>query len=289
MINPYKRLDVFKCKSFRHAKFDNRVSAYHVLKVKKCYPQGCIYFKWYCELLNKGKTCKRGYKHVGKKCFGCKYYYDEKIHNQPLLNISEAEYNEFLDGMDEFKDWLDSINQKYIDNEGKILSVKPALIKTIQNNSSRLNLNGYFIHFNEAFIDRVHWEDHCYAFIFPDFQKRYQFAPGDRIDFRAKIELDQGRLVFKKMNSVNFLQRSGKHSWENSEALVAKYTTLAFNNQPTKCLQCRHGMLIDVIDKSLPQWERSRELICLKSVTNPKDCIYHIEEKLVDMIDSCPD
>ncbi len=289
MINPYKRSDIFKCKSLGHEKFGHKVSSYYVLRVKKCYPQGCLYFKWYCQLLNKGKTCKRGYKHVGKKCFGCKYYYDEKINNQPVLTISENEYNEFLENLDEFEDWRDSINQKNISIEGKIKTVKPALSKTIQNESSRLRLNGYFIHFDEAFIDRIHWEDHCYAFIYPDFQQRHRFAPGDKIDFRARVELDNGRLVFKKINTIEFLEKSNKRTWDSTDALIARHTAFQFDNQHQKCLHCQYGMLIDVTDKSAPKWERSRELICLKSVTNSKDCIYHIEEKLVDLIESCPE
>ncbi|MBC8185955.1 hypothetical protein H8E88_33140, partial [candidate division KSB1 bacterium] len=288
MINPYKRSDIFKCNSSGHEKFGHKVSAYYVLRVKKCYPQGCLYFKWFCQLLNKGKTCKRGYKHVGKKCFGCKYYYDEKINNQPVLTISEVEYNEFLDSMDEFEDWLDSINQKNLNIEGKIQTVKPALSKTIQNESSRLRLYGFFIHFDEAFIDRIHWEDHCYAFIYPNFQQKYKFAPGDKIDFRARVELDNGRLVFKKINSIEFLEKSNKRTWDSTEALIARHTAFPFDNQHQKCLHCQYGMLIDVTDKSAPKWERGRELICLKSVTHPKDCIFHIEEKLVDLVESCP-
>jgi len=288
MINPYKRTDVFKCKSYGHEKFGHKVSAYHVLRVKKCYPQGCIYFKWFCHLLNKGKSCQRGYNYVGRKCFGCNNYYDEKINNQPELIVSPAEYNKFLEKLDEFEDWLDTINQKNIDIEGTILTVKPALIKTIEPNSSRLRLSGYFIHFEEAFIDRVHWEDHCYAMVFPDCHRRFLFASGDRIEFRAKIELDHGRLVFKKMNSVNFLDRSGKQSWKNSDSLIAKYTTFSFADQPEKCLHCQYGMLIDVVDKSQPEWHRGRELVCLRSVTHPEDCLFHIEEKLIERLEMCP-
>ena len=102
MRNPYKRLDIFRCKYYNHAKFDYKVSAYHVLRVKNCYPQGCLYFKWHCKLLNKGQSCIKGFQHVGKKCFGCKHYYDEKVNNQPELLISEEEYHFFLDELEEF-------------------------------------------------------------------------------------------------------------------------------------------------------------------------------------------
>lgn len=287
MINPYKRLDIFKCKSLGHAKFENRVSVHHVLRVKKCFPQGCIYFLWRCKLLNKGNSCPKGYTHVGRNCFGCKEYFDEKIHNQPILLVNQNEYEEFLDELDDFEDWLESIHGKFAEIKGTILTIKPALTKIIHNQSSHLNLNGYFIHFDEAFIDTVHWEDHCYAFIYPDMQERFKFAPGDTIEFRSKIELDQGRLVFKKLNSIEFDYRSENPTWSNSHALVLKHTIFPFDHQPKKCQQCDQGVLVDVIDKSRPRWERSRELFCLKSFPDPEVCYYEVEKKLVEETDHC--
>jgi len=289
VINPYKRQDVFKCKSSGHAKFENRVSVYHVLRVKNCYPQGCIYFLWRCHLLNKGKSCIKGFKHVGRKCFGCRHYFDEKIHNQPLLLLSEDDYNYFLDELDEFEDWLESINNRYLDFQGTIKTVKPAFTKIIHHQGSHLKLNGYFIHFDETFIDTVHWEDHCYALIYPDQQERFQFAAGDKIEFRAKVELKEGRLVFQKLNNIEFLDRSGNLTWSQSQALVVKHTTISFTPQPTKCLHCDQGVLVDVIDKSRPQWERSRELFCLESFPGPDVCYYAVEKKLVEEINQCPE
>jgi len=289
MTNPYKRLDVFKCKSIGHAKFEHRVSVHHVLRVKNCYPRGCIYFLWRCQLLNKGQSCHKGYRHVGRKCFGCKHYFDQKIHNQPVLLLSENEYRDFLEELDDFEDWLDSLKDKQINIRGKIQTIKPALTRIVHQQSSHLNLRGYFIHFDEAFIDTVHWEDHCYALIYPDQQERFQFAAGDEVEFRARIELDQGRLIFKKINSIEFLDRSHQPTWTKSQALVVKHTTISFDRQPTKCLQCDQGVLVDVIDKSLPQWEHSRELFCLKSFPDPALCYYKVEKKLIEEIDHCPE
>ena len=289
MINPYKRLDVFKCKSLGHAKFENRVSVHHVLRVKNCYPQGCIYFLWRCHLLNKGQSCTRGYRHVGRKCFGCRHYFDEKIHNQPILLLSDDDYIHFLNELDDFEDWLDSINDRYLDIQGTIKTIKPALTKIIHHQGNHLKLTGYFIHFDESFIDTVHWEDHCYALIYPDQQERFQFAAGDKIEFRAKVELKEGRLIFQKLNNIEFLNRSRKPTWSKSQALVVKHSTISLNNQPTKCLHCDQGILVDVIDKSRPQWERSRELFCLKSFPDPDLCYYTVEKNLVEEIDHCPE
>lgn len=288
MINPYKRSDVFKCKSSEHAKFEHHVSVYHVMRMKNCYPQGCLSFRWRCQLLNKGQRCLKGFNFVGRKCFGCRYYFDEKIHNFPTLLLSQEQYSQFLNELEEFEDWLETIQNKHLEIQGVVVSVKPGLTKIIHQHGSHLVLNGYFVHFKEAFIDRTHWEDHCYALIYPDQQERFRLAPGDKLEFRAKVSLNEGRLLFKKINGVEFLHRSNKPTWTNSQALVAKRTTIAFDHQPTKCLHCDQGMLVDVIDKSSPQWERSRELFCLKAFPNPELCYYQIEQKLLESIDQCP-
>lgn len=288
MINPYKRLDVFRCKSAEHAKFEHQVSVYHVLRVKNCYPQGCLSFRWRCQLLNKGQRCIKKYHFVGRKCFGCRHYYDEKIHHHPSLLLPPDQYSQFLNELEEFEDWLESIQDRQMEIQGTVVSVKPGLTKIIHQHGSHLELNGYFAHFNDAYIDTAHWEDHCYAILFPDQQERYQFAAGDKLEFRATVALNQGRLVFKKINRVDFLHRSQKPTWTNSQALVAKRTTLAFDHQPAKCLHCDQGMLVDVIDKSRPQWERSRELFCLKAFPRPDVCYYQVEQKLVESIDECP-
>lgn len=288
MKNPYKRLDIFCCKYDGHAKFDYKVSAYHVLRVKNCYPQGCLYFKWRCQLLNKGQNCVKGFQHVGKKCFGCKYYYDEKVNNQPRLLISEVEYNTFLDELEEFEDWLETIKGKDIEFCGTIQSVKPRFTKIINLDKSFINLEGYLLHFNEVFLDRIHWEDHCYAIIYADQQQRYKFAPKDELEFKCRIGVDQGRLIFKKVRAIDFRFKSNEKTWTNSEVLVVKGTATFFENQTAKCLQCDKGVLIDVIDKSSPHWERRRELYCLKSFPSPEVCHYAVENLLAEIQQQCP-
>ncbi|NOZ62578.1 MAG: hypothetical protein GXO74_12985 [Calditrichaeota bacterium] len=287
MKNLYKRLDIFKCKSLGHQQFKNRVSVYHVLRARKCYPQGCIYFQWKCKLFNKGKSCARGYRFVGRKCFGCKHFYDEKINNQPALQLTDEEYSSFLAELDNFEDWVRETDHHKLDIEGEIVSVKPALMKTIQHKSSRLTLSGYFIHFSETFVGRTHWEDHCYAFVYPDQQKRFQFAPGDRFEYRATVQFERGRLVFKKLHRIEFVERSGRPTWTSSQALVTKFTVVSLNKQQNKCLHCRYGVLVDVLDYTRSTRQKRRDLMCLKSVQNPEDCIFHLEDQLIELAEQC--
>ena len=287
MKNPYKRMDIFRCKYSTHAKFNYKVSAYHVLRIKNCYPQGCLYFKWRCQLLNKGQSCSKGFQHVGKKCFGCKYYYDEKVNNQPELLISETEYQNYLDELEEFEDWLATIKGKYAEFWGIIKSVKPLFLKIINSDKSFINLQGYLLRFDDVFLNRFHWKDHCYAVISADQQQRYRFAPQDDLEFKCRIELDNGRLIFRKIRAVEFRVKSNEETWTNSNALVAKGTATFFENQAPKCLHCDKGVLIDVVDKSAAQWEKRRELYCLKSFSSPEVCYYKAEGLVEEVEEEC--
>ena len=124
IINHYKRHDIFKCVHQSHVNFEHRVSVYHVLKEKQCYPEGCIYFNWRYRLLNKGKSCPRKFKHVGKNCFNCKDFYDEKEIFKPELLLSEEEYQIFIRKLNQFEDWLEELRGKDIEFSGIINSLK---------------------------------------------------------------------------------------------------------------------------------------------------------------------
>ncbi|MBN1153514.1 hypothetical protein JXB12_01195 [candidate division KSB1 bacterium] len=276
MTNPYKRHDIFKCKHESHARFDYKVSAYHVLRVKNCYPEGCLFFKWKCELLNKGKSCPRKFSHVGKKCFGCKHFYDEKINFHPQLQVSDEEFHDFLEELDEFEDWLDSIRGRHVDCWATIRAVKPRFRKIYTSKESSISLDGYILSFSDAYIGTTHWEDLCYALIYADQQERFRFSAGDEIEFFCRVGLADGRLVFNRLRSVEFLHKSHEETWTNSKSLVARGTATLFKEQPAKCLHCRSGVLVDVLDKSAPHWVRRRELYCLESMASPDLC-YKVE------------
>ncbi|MFQ6115065.1 MAG: hypothetical protein ACE5NG_13455 [bacterium] len=179
MINQYKRLDVFKCNYPSHARYENRVSVYHVLKDRKCFPQGCIYFQWRCQLLNKGESCVRGYSHVGRKCFGCKYFYDEKINNQPQVSLREDDFKIFQEELRDFENWLEEIKDKEINFCGVIDSVKPRFQKLLFGTKSEVKLQGFILTFREGYIGRVHFEDFCYGVIGKNQQSNHKFSPGD--------------------------------------------------------------------------------------------------------------
>ncbi len=125
LVNQYKRQDVFRCSHKAHFRFEKSVSVYHVLKEKKCFPEGCIWFLWKCHLLNKGNSCPKGYQHVGRNCFSCKNYFEEKINYQPEILLNEEQHKRFKQELEEFEEWLNTSAGKWVEFSGEVFSVKP--------------------------------------------------------------------------------------------------------------------------------------------------------------------
>ena len=129
MRNQYKRLDVFRCRLQSHDSFAGRVSVYHVLKVKRCLPEGCIWFDWRCRLLEKGGACRKGYHFPGKNCNGCRYYYEEKVHKVPEVLLDRDSYRNFQAELEEFEDWLRENLGRRLEVFARVSQVGPQLTK----------------------------------------------------------------------------------------------------------------------------------------------------------------
>ncbi len=272
MRNPYKRTDVFQCRFEGHQKFSNRVSAYHVLKEKECYPQGCIIFKWDCRLKNKGKRCIRKLKYVGRLCEGCTYYHDEKIQYQPELLVSEMEYEHFLQELEDFDDWFEEKRQREVVFGGTVDSVKPGFEKKVFGKKGQLRLNGYLLIVKNGFIGYETFEDRFYVMISPHQQDRLKLSAGDQFEARGYLYMHRGRLVVEKVRAMEFEYRSKAQTWTNSEALVTRLNATQFPNQPEHCIHCPHGALVDVVMNQNNHINKKRELYCLKGMETPENC-----------------
>ena len=280
MKNPYKRTDVFTCHYARHAAFAHQVSAWHVLGARRCYPQGCLEFRWSCALLNKGKRCSRGYNRMGRLCPGCAHYRDEKIHYQPRITLSPAEYALFQQDLAAFDEWVEENQGREREISFRIDSLKPRFHKQIDVHGARLHLHGYLLIAREGFIGLDAFEDYFYAAISPQQQERLALAPGDEMDARAAFTIDQGRLLFPRLRAIEVMSRSGAETWHNSSALVARQSALALPRQPDKCLHCPQGALVDVIDRSNGQERRRRELLCLEGMASAEACYFQVRQQL---------
>ena len=286
MRNCYKRMDVFRCSNPAHVKFDKKVSVYHVLKVKNCYPNGCVYFLWRCQKLNKGEACPRRYEHVGRKCFGCKFFYDEKVNNQLELVLQDGAVEQFWTELQDFEDWLQEIQGRTFSIFGEVKSVKPRFEKRLLGTKSSLKLRGFLLVFDDCYIGNIHFEDHAFAIVNIHLHKRLQFVPGDRLEFQATVKEDRGRIVFEHLRGIEFEKKNSGNVWTESEARVALSTATEFPEQPEKCFYCEHGALVDVLANTAEGEQCHRRLYCLESIADPQQCYVRALETLSD--DGCP-
>jgi hypothetical protein len=280
MINQYKRRDVFRCSHKAHFRFEKNVSVYHVLKEKECFPEGCIYFLWKCHLLNKGNSCPKKYQHVGRDCFSCKHYFEEKIMHQPELLPDEEGYRKFKLDLEEFEEWLQGTMGKWVEFSGTVNSVKPHFRKIRYGAKDALSFSGFLISFKEGYLDRVFFEDHIFVTVSRITQQNLKFAPGDEVDFKARLRTDRGRIVLERIRYVEFLHKEKGNSMSLSQALVAKNTAKEIDCQPEKCMMCENGCLLDVVEKTDKSSPIKRHLFCLAGVDNPEECIYHGVKKI---------
>ena len=280
LINQYKRQDVFQCGHKAHFKFEKNVSVYHVLKEKACYPEGCIYFLWKCKLLNKGHGCPKGYQHVGRNCFSCKSYFEEKILYQPEILLDEEQFEDFQRELEEFEDWLQSVVGKRIEFSGTVNSVKPHFKKKRLGSKEILSFPGFLISFKEGYLDRVFFKDYIFLTVSRRTQENSEFAKGDKVEFEAILRTDKGRIILEKIRHVEFSEKKSQVTWNSSQAVVAKNTGTELDCQPERCLACENGCLLDVVEKDGERSKSGRHLFCLTGVTDPEECVYHLAKKM---------
>jgi hypothetical protein len=280
MINLYKRTDVFRCNQEAHRNFNGRVSVHHVLKEKACYPQGCLYFYWRCVLLEKGQRCIQGYGHVGKKCIGCTYYADEKVHLQPTLLLKPDDYERFLDDLEQYETWLEGIRYKRKSVSGRIQTVKPWFEKIVQPGEGHTRLRGYLLVLKKGFIDTQSFDDTFYIRVSESLMRSFRFVPKMKVDMNGEMRLDRGRLVLVHPGKVDILSRGWGFPWTKEKALVAVRTATRFTDQPETCLACPWGALADIVDKSEAEERRFRQLYCLKGVAQPEGCYVKMARRI---------
>lgn len=276
MINQYKRSDVFRCNQDAHKRFDGRVSVYHVLKEKKCHPEGCLYFLWHCALMEKGQHCVRGFNFVGRECKGCSYFMDEKIHLQPTVLLDSASFSQFLDDLDSFESWIEDIAYKRVNVAGKIDSVKPWFEQFIESGRSRCKLRGYLLVIKEGFIGLTAFHDAFYVRVSEALMKNRQFRPGMQLELNGELREDRGRLIIHFPKQIEIQSKGTGQAWTRENAIVAVKTATLLKEQPDQCLECQWGALTDVHADRGKESERFRYLYCLKGISNSEGCYIHV-------------
>lgn len=280
LINQYKRQDVFRCSHKAHFHFEKNVSVHHVLKEKKCFPEGCIWFLWKCKLLNKGQSCPKRYQHVGRDCFSCKNYFEEKILYQPEIVLNPEEYKKFQTDLEEYEEWLENTLGKWVEFSGKVHTVKPHFRKIKYGSKEILDFPGFLISFREGYLDRVFFKDNIFVTVSRKTQQNLKFAKGDEVEFKARLRTDKGRIVLERIKYVEFLHKEEAVPGSLSQALVAKNTGTEFDCQPEKCMMCENGSLMDVVEKTVDNSSIKRHLFCLVGMDDPEACVYHLVKKI---------
>jgi hypothetical protein len=277
--NIYKSKGIFTCKHPTHEKFDFEVSPYHIFKQKNCFKSGCVEFLWQCRVDTKGKKCPRGYKHVGRNCFSCKYYHEEKICRMPAANIDNESLEQFLKDLDEYEYWLSTVENKRIKFSGQISAVFPSIIKIINDGRTSTRLNGFFIKFDRGHIGYDLFDDSVYLRVGSRFLKNHRPSPGDEIECEAELKNDRGRILLTRPSHVELDRNGGEPVIDYSRALVGKTTGAIVADDSKLCRDCPYGALLD-IEVISPREKRYRRFYCLRGVEHAYTCPIRLEKIL---------
>lgn len=281
--NLYKARGLFVCKHPAHEKFDFEVSPYHVIKQKDCLGKGCVEFLWRCNIGNKGKKCPRGFKHVGRNCFSCKYYYEEKICRMPEAMVDNEKLEQFFKDLEDFEYWLSTVENKRIKFSGVIFGIHPSLLKTIDNNRISTRMTGFLIKFESGHIGYDLFDDVIYLRIGNTFMHRHKPAPGDEIEFEAELKNDRGRMVMIKPTHVEIVKNGAEQVIDYSKALVGKTAGAVVTDDTRLCRECPYGALLDV-HIIQPKENRFRRFYCLRGVEHASTCPIRLE-KILNQLD----
>jgi hypothetical protein len=274
LINQHKRLDVFRCIHDAHHRFGSRVSVWHVLKARQCYPGGCVYFRWHCAKLERNLPCPRSFTYVGRLCHGCTHFLDEKMSNHLEQLLDEKEERRFRRDLEEYEFWLERHRGREVTFYGEVFSVKPKVVRTMHPSGGVENrLDGFLVSFLEGYIGYTHFQDPIYLALDLVGQRKARLAPGDTFQCQARLTTDRGRLVLRRPRGFDFDQRSGAPVISEAEARVAVRTANWFRLQPEKCLACPHGILADVRDRRGASEKHYRRMACLEGVEAPLECV----------------
>jgi hypothetical protein len=184
--------------------------------------------------------------------------------------------------------WANGKKGREVNCSGRLKAVKPRFIVNCHHGRSQVSFKGFLLIFQELFIDLTLFEDTAYALLSPSQQSRLHLSDGDRLDFRAILRLNRGRLILDRVHGVEIEEKAGTESWTVTEAKQALLCGHVHDHQYEKCLNCLYGCLIDVNEAEIPSLpdHKRRKLFCLKGVPDPTYCIVQAREEL-HQVDYC--
>ncbi len=267
--NLYKA-DVFHCGHRLHKHSERGTSAWHILKYKKCYPDGCISFNWKCRLFDQRRKCHRNKKHVGRECFSCKFFYEEKNVFQPEATMTDKEMREFQSDFVEFEEWVDQLTGRRTEVRGRIGRIMPHLVMR-GDRGQHVFGNGILLYFPDGIFGYDRFVDPFYAIASTGVYERARVAAGDEIDFKGVLQVDRGRFVFRRVGGIEVVNSNGNDPVPASRLLQSRFTGSVIEGQPGKCLRCVHGLLVDH-DVSDGRSRPRRFMYCTKGIADYRYC-----------------
>lgn len=219
---------------------------------------------------------------MGKDCFTCKYYYEEKICRKPEALVDPETLKKFLDDLKDYEYWLSTVEGKRISFSGTVTTVYPSFVMTIDNHRSSVRMNGFLITFARGYIGYDLFDDAIYLHIGKKFLAKWQTVPGDELEFKAEFTCDRGRVILFRPTEVEIVKNEGKPVINYSKALVGKITGAIVKDDIGNCQKCPFGALLDV-EILRPKRNSYRRFYCLRGVEYSKDCPVRLEQKLISV------
>ena len=278
--NLYKAA-LFTCHHPAHKQFAYQVSPYHVFRVKKCHESGCVEFLWRCRTFEKGQSCPRGFKHVGRGCFSCKQYHEEKVSHFPETDLSDDQLREFIDSLRQYQGWLEEMDGKSVEFAGIIDFVTPHLMMNLEARRTSVIMDGYYISFDKGQLNRDFFDDRIYLKISGNFLERHRPSPGDKFDLTAYFTESRGRIILRKPTNIEIIHNGGKSDINRSRALVGRATGCIISGPIDDCKRCPFCSLVDIADSSRRQPALYRRFYCLRGVSESENCPVRLEKLLI--------
>ncbi len=282
--NIFKMSGVFRCHHPTHKQFDYAVSPYHLFRVTRCWPEGCVEFLWRCHQFDKGHKCPKKYKHVGRGCSSCKYYYEIKNCNAPETVFDDSQLTEFIRKLREYEGWLESMNGKTVRFSGIIDSIRPRLTLKIGRSGRHLRMEDYFLSFSTGYFGTDLFDDRLYLKITGGFLKRNELAIDDEIECDVIFTVEKGRIILRNPRRVDHTKNGGIQTLTTSNALVGRATGKVITGSISFCDDCQYCCLIDIEDDSRAKPAFYRRFYCLRGIDDPEYCPVRLERLNPDNI-----
>ncbi len=275
--NLYKCPGIFSCRHPLHKQFGYSVSPYHVIKLKKCHPSGCVEFLWRCHALEKGHPCPRKFKHVGRGCFSCKQYHEDKITHIPETNLDDAQLREFIDSMHAYQGWLESMNDKTVKFSGVIDRIQPHYKMTIEFEYPSIEMDGFYISFARGYFDNQLFDDKIYLKISGSMLDKTRLAEGDEVELDAIFSESRGRIILQRPRRLDITKNGNSRQLSLSKAIIARATGKIISGSIDQCKKCAYCSLVDIEDNSRQTTIYYRRFFCLRGVTDSENCPVRLE------------